>query len=151
MTMNPIAMAPLAIADASPLDQISAAVAAGFDAMGLRLSPRHPAFDLIGDRPLRLEALAMLRDTGMRLLEAGNIRLARDHDARDFTPLLEAGAELGAEHVLITGSDSAERPFAFDNFAALSDLCATFKLRPMIEFVSYRSIATLAQAHAIIA
>jgi sugar phosphate isomerase/epimerase len=149
--MNPIAMAPLAVADAGPLEQIRAAVAAGFDAMGLRIAPAHPEYDLIGNHALRREAAALLRDTGMRLLETGNVRLDPHHDIRDFLPLLEVGRELGAEHVLVTGTDSGERPFAFKNFGALCELCATLDLKPMIEFVSYRSIASLDQAQAIIA
>jgi sugar phosphate isomerase/epimerase len=52
--------------------------------------------------------------------------------------------------VLVTGTDSAERLHAYPNFAALAGLCKVAGLRPMIEFVSYRSIATLAQAVAII-
>lgn len=149
--MNPIALAPLASADASPLEQVRAAAAAGFDAMGLRLAPTQPQFDLIGSRVLRREVAAAIHDTGIRLLETGNIRLAPDHDVSQYEALLAAGRELGAEHVLVTGTDAAGRPRVFDNFGRLCELCERYRLRPMIEFVSYRSIASLDQAHAIIA
>ena len=148
--MNPISLAPLASADASPLEQVTAAATAGFDAMGLPLAPAQPQYDLIANCAMRHEVRSALRDTGIRLLETGNIRLGVHDDPRKFVPLLDVGRELGAEYVLITGTDAVERPFAFDNFAQLCMLATSAGLRPMIEFVSYRSIASLDQARAII-
>lgn len=148
--MNPISLAPLASADASPIEQVRAAATAGFDAMGLRLAPAQPQYDLIANKAMRAEVRAVLRDTGIRLLETGNIRLGIHDDPRKFAPLLEAGRDLGAEHVLVTGTDAAERPLALDNFALLCEFARSAGLRPMIEFVSYRSIASLDQARAII-
>lgn len=148
--MNVISLAPLASADIDPVEQVKAAAGAGFDAMGLRLTPARPEHDLVADVPQRREVIAALRDTGIRLLETGNIRLHPGDDVRKFLPVLEVGHELGAEHLLVTGTDAPERLDAFPNFAALCELAQGAGMRPMIEFVSYRSIASLEQAKSII-
>ena len=56
-----------------------------------------------------------------------------------------AGAELGAEFVLVTGND-ADEVRACENYAALCDLAATFALRPMLEFITWRPLRNIGQA-----
>lgn len=69
-TMNILSLAPLTVLPASPLEQIDAAHAAGFDAVGLRLQPVMPTdIEVMGNAALLRDIERRLDATGMKVLD----------------------------------------------------------------------------------
>ncbi|WP_448955405.1 sugar phosphate isomerase/epimerase family protein [Labrys neptuniae] len=141
-----LSLANLVVPETDPLQQIDAAAHAGFDAVGLCLNPAdRPGARLVSDRALRRETKDLLRQRGLTLLDIEIFPLWPDTEVRSLLPALEAGADLGATFVLVTGNDDDEER-ACANFAGLCELCLPLGLRPMLEIISYRPLRDLAQA-----
>jgi sugar phosphate isomerase/epimerase len=148
--MNVISLAALTIIDAGPVEQIRAAAAAGFDAVGLRIVPAEATdVPVVGDAPLLREIKRLLADTGLSVLDMEVIRLVPDTQVAALLPALEIGAELGAGYVLVIGNDP-DQGRTRENFASLCEAAAGFGLRVMLEFVPYRCVRTIEQAHQLI-
>ena len=81
----------------------------------------------------------------MRVLDIELFRLLPELEVASLSPVLEACADLGAEFLLVTGNDTDEQR-ACDNYAALCDLAAPLRLRPMLEFIPYRPLRDIHQA-----
>lgn len=150
--MNALGLAHLTALELSPPELARAAASAGFDAIGLRV---HPAMAGGVAYPIRTgswaqrELRTILASEGIRLNEIEFIQLTPGLDIAAFAPLLEAGAELGASAVTVSGDD-ADRLRLTASFAALCDLAGEFGLRVDLEFMRWRVIGTLAQAAAIV-
>ena len=86
-----------------PPQLVEVAARAGYRHVGLRLNrvtPNEPLYALADDKALMRETKARLADTGVTVLDIELARMGPDSDARSYLPILEAGAELGAAHVL---------------------------------------------------
>jgi len=141
-----LSLANLTVPDADPLRQIEAAATAGFDAVGLCLNPSdRPGASLVRDAAERRRARQRLTELDMRVLDIEIFPLEPGTEVKALTPALAAGAELGAEFVLVTGNDEDEARVC-DNYAALCDLAAPFRLRPMLEFITWRPLRDIHQA-----
>jgi hypothetical protein len=96
-------LAPLTAIQLTPPELVEAASRAGYDAVGLRLSPfrageaQHP---MLGETPMLRETEARLRDTGLQVLDIEVLLLTPERNVRDFLPVLETGQRLGARHAL---------------------------------------------------
>ncbi|WP_291677429.1 TIM barrel protein [Bosea sp. (in: a-proteobacteria)] len=138
--------------DLSPPELAKAAGRVGFAAIGLRA---HPAMAGGVAYPLRTGSRAqrqlrtILASEGVRLNEIEFIQLTPGLDVASFAPMLEAGAELGAAAVTVSGDD-ADRARLTASFGALCDLAGRFGLRVDLEFMRWRVVGTLAQAEAIV-
>jgi len=145
---TPLSLSYYTVPELAPPEMVAAAAAAGFDYVGVRLLNGQPGRDLaplMADAGLRRETLAVLRDTGIRALDASGARLIPSTDMTAFAPFLAAAAELGARHVLATGDDpDASRLTA--RFGELCDAAARFGLTVDIEFVPWMTIRDLATA-----
>jgi sugar phosphate isomerase/epimerase len=140
-----------------PPDLVTIAAAAGFSAVGLRVSPatdgerRWPVSP--GSRMLA-ETVRRCADTGISVLDVEAIRLdgrvSGGAGADGYRPVLEAGAALGARYVNAICDDHELGRLA-DEFARLVEAAAPYRIRPVIEFMAYRSVRTLASAVAIAA
>jgi sugar phosphate isomerase/epimerase len=145
-----LALAQLTVLGASPLDTIDAAADAGFDAVTLRIADGTDAANpLLDDPVLRARAAARLRERGVSLLDVEVIRLRPDGPAAPVPALLDAAAQLGARHVLVVGQDP-DLDRTADAFAALSVQAAEHGVRAVLEFMVFNSVATLADAWAIV-
>jgi len=134
------------VTDADPLQQIEAAAAAGFDAVGLCINPPDRlGASLVRDPAQRRSVKARLADLGMRVLDIELFPLLPDFDIASLSPVLEACADLGAEFLLVTGNDTDEQR-ACDNYGQLCGFAASLGLRPMLEFISYRPLRDIHQA-----
>jgi sugar phosphate isomerase/epimerase len=132
----------------SPPQLINAASDAGYDYVGLRLNrttPEEALYDLIDDRGLMRETKARLADTGVKVWDIEVARMDAPRDHEHYRPFLEAGAELGARHV-ITQLPDDDRERAIDRFARLCDIANPLGLQCDIEFVSWTQIASLSDA-----
>ncbi len=134
-----------------PVALVRAAARAGLGAVGLRLMPASVggvSYPL--DAAARAELKRALRDEDVTVREVEFIAITPDIVPTDVLPLFEAGAELGAACVTVSGDDfDPERLIA--NFAALCDLAAPFGLRLDLEFMRWRDIATPEQAAEVVA
>lgn len=150
--MSMLGLAHLTALELSPPELAREAASAGFDAIGLRV---HPAMAGGIAYPIRTgswaqrELRTILASQGVRLNEIEFIQLTPGLDIASFAPLLEAGAELGASAVTVSGDDPDHLRLTA-SFAALCDLAGTFGLRVDLEFMRWRVVGTLAQAEAVV-
>jgi sugar phosphate isomerase/epimerase len=141
----------LTLLGVSPPDLVTLAAQAGFDAVGLRISP---ATD--GERPwpmapgsaMLAETALRCADTGITVLDAEAVRLGPVRS--DFTSVLDAAARLGARYLNAICEDT-DLDRLSDRFAGLVADARPYGIRPVIEFMAYRSVRTLAAATAVVA
>jgi sugar phosphate isomerase/epimerase len=138
----------LSMLDATPRDLVSLAASAGFWAVGLRLNPAAAGavhYPLRCGAPELIDLRQQLRDTGVRVYDVEFIPLTPDVDIREFLPMLEAAAELGAERLNVSGDDPDTSRLS-GTLAALAEAANEFGLSIDLEFMRWRNTATLAQA-----
>ena len=107
--------------------------------MGLRLTrvtPQEPHYPLATDPALMRTTKVRLAATGIEVLDIELARISPDEDPRDFERFLEAGAELGARHV-ITQLPDPDRARKIDRFAQLCEMARPLGLtdRPRVPVV----------------
>jgi sugar phosphate isomerase/epimerase len=132
-----LSLSALTVLELSPPQMVQCAAEAGYDYVGLRLLPatdhevRH---EIVGSTGVQLkrETLAVLKDTGMRVLDVEILRLKPDTDVNSYKPMLETAAELGARYVLVAGNDPDEAR-TVDRLGQLCDLAAPLGLSPSLE------------------
>lgn len=127
---------------------VEVAARAGYRYVGLRLNrvtPTEPLYALAEDCALMNETKARLADTGVAVLDIELARMGPDNDARSYLPILEAGAELGAAHVLAQLPDP-DRARAAARFASLCELARPLGLGVDLEFISWTETPDLAAA-----
>lgn len=147
--MRPLAVAHLTAIELSPPELVQAAAAAGFDAVTLRLLPSGQWDPAVTDRRLLANTRSRLEHHGCGVLDVEVVRLRPAPNLDALAPALEAAATLGARHLLVVGEDGENQQLA----EALHELClraAPLGLRPVLEFIPFTRVATLAQAVAIV-
>ncbi len=101
------------------------------------------------DRGLLANTRSRLEHHGCGVLDVEVVRLRPAPNLDALAPALEAAATLGARHLLVVGEDGENQQLA----EALHELClraAPLGLRPVLEFIPFTRVATLAQAVAIV-
>ena len=132
----------------TPPQLVQAAADAGYDYVGLRLNrttPEEALYDLINDAALMRETKAALAGTGVKVWDIEVARMDPQRDHNHYQDFLEAGAELGAKHV-ITQLPDDDRERGIDRFSRLCDLAQPLGLSIDLEFVSWTQIASLRDA-----
>jgi sugar phosphate isomerase/epimerase len=144
-----LALAPTTLPDSEPFEYVLAALAARYDAIGLRLnrSPGLPFHPIVGNAPLIRELKAMLK---LPVLDIYSFYLRPETDLEAYLPALALGAELGARYAVVMGDDP-EWQRQRDNFGRICDAAAGFGLTCVVEFAVIRPLATLAQSVRLIA
>jgi sugar phosphate isomerase/epimerase len=100
--------------------------------------------EIVGDTALKRETLAVLKGTGMRVLDVEIIRLKADTDVASYQPMLETAAELGARYVLVAGNDPDEAR-TVDSLGKLCDLAAPLGLTPSLEPMPWTDVKNITQ------
>lgn len=103
-----LSVAHLTAIDTPPPALIEAAAQAGFDAVGLRLlrvTEDSPGYPLMTDKPAMRATLAALKNTGIAVADIEFIKITPEIDVDALMPMLDAGAELGARHVITAPYD----------------------------------------------
>ena len=134
-----------------PPDLVTVAAQAGFDAVGLRIFPatdEERPWPMAPGSPMLAETVLRCADTGITVLDAEAVRLGPA--PADFAPFLDAAAQLGARYVNAICDDTDPGRLA-DEFARLAEQARPYEIRPVIEFMAYRSVRTLAGATAVAA
>ena len=148
MTALPlISLAALTILDAGPAGQIRAAAAAGFTCVGLRLNPLLATDPQVAGTPMADEVHALMRETGLQLLEVGVFPIKPDLQVESLRPVLALSAELGARFIVcpVEDGDATRR---LHTYRALCDLCASYGLAALVEFNPYSACRSLGEARA---
>ncbi len=132
----------------SPPQLIEAAAEAGYRYVGLRMTrvtPQEPHYPLATDPALMRTTKSRLAATGVEVLDVELARIGPDGNPRDYLRFLEAGAELGARHVItqLPDPDFARKT---DRFAELCDLARPLGLTVDLEFPSWTETPNLAEA-----
>ncbi|GIE94215.1 TIM barrel protein [Paractinoplanes rishiriensis] len=132
----------------SPPELVDAAAEAGYRYVGVRLTrvtAQEPHYPLATDPALMRATKVRLAATGVEVLDIELARIGPDEDPRDFQRFLEAGAELGARHV-ITQLPDADRVRKVDRFAQLCEMARPLGLTVDLEFPSWTETPDLTEA-----
>ena len=132
----------------SPPELVEAAADAGYRYVGLRLTrvtPQEPHYPLATDPALMRTTKVRLAATGVDVLDIELARIGPHEDPRDFQRFLEAGAELGARHV-ITQLPDPDRARKVDRFVQLCEMARPLGLTIDLEFPSWTETPDLAEA-----
>lgn len=149
-------LCPFTVSPCAPLEQIDAAAAAGFDAIGLRLVPTIPSdVDVMADRGVQAAILERLAATGIKVLDIEVIRLTPETDVKALVPMLEYAGKVGAQFVTVTGVNrdgpcdrnrAVEEELIVPKLVEICQATAQFGIKPAIEFQAYRTIPSLEAA-----
>lgn len=147
-----VSLAHLGFLDVSPPDLVATAAEAGFDAVGLRISPADRTdrpFPLHGDAALLRRTRQRMEITGVSVLDVEVVRLDGAIDAEALDPVIDTAAELGASYLVVNSSDPEPTRLA-EQFERLCVAAEAAGLLPALEFVPYSAVRTLADAVAIV-
>ncbi|WP_158926304.1 sugar phosphate isomerase/epimerase [Acidisphaera sp. S103] len=147
-----LSLAHLTVLDAHPLELIDAALAGGFDALGLRIvapMPTDTIVPVIGDEPLIRSIEERLDATGRRIFDIEAVWLMPHTDVAALEPALALGSRLGAKHLLVVGNDPDDGRLAA-NFSQLCDLAGGYGIGVALEPIPYVQLATPSQGLALL-
>jgi sugar phosphate isomerase/epimerase len=142
----------LTLLDVAPPEFVSVAAAAGFDTVGLRVSPvtsGEQAWPLSPGSPMLAETVTRCADTGVSVHAVEAIALGPRSEVHVHEPVIETAAVLGARYLNVICDDPDTGRFT-ELFAALVLLGRAGGVRPVIEFTAYRPIRRLADAIAVV-
>lgn len=141
-------LAHLSVLSLTPPEMVDVAARTGYRYVGLRLNRitrTEVLYPLITDRALMKETKAHLADTGVRVWDIECARMGPDTEPESYLSFLEAGAELGALHV-VTQLPDPDFDRATDRFGRLCDLAKPLGLGIDLEFVSWTATPDLTRA-----
>jgi sugar phosphate isomerase/epimerase len=150
--MTPISLAHLTVLDQPPPQMIRLASDLGYDRVGLRLirvTDTTPGYPLHDDPAALRAARAELDATGITVNDIEFVRLTPDFRPETLLSFLDAGATLGARHVICAPYDPDLSRLS-DNLAALHTLARPFGLACALEFFPWTNVPNLADARAVV-
>jgi sugar phosphate isomerase/epimerase len=130
-----------------PLEFIEVCARAGFEGLGLRMHPSPaystiPYFPMLGDAVQIRQVKSALAQHRFVLLEAQSFYMTPETDVQQMVPHLELSAELGHAYTLVQGDDP-DWDRMCDNFGQFCAACRSVGMRPSVEFMPARTLATL--------
>jgi len=144
-------LAYLTVPGHTPAELTYIAARTGYDCVSYRLVnmgvPGEPDIDPTSRQAVR-EAKAALAETGLTLLDIELARILVDKDPKDYLRAMEAGAEMGARHLISsawTGRYS-DRDFVVERYAEICDLAKPFGLTVDLEFPTFSRLSSLREA-----
>jgi sugar phosphate isomerase/epimerase len=142
----------LTLGNASPLQVIDAAAAAGFGHVSLRLASRvkEQAPGLAADPQAVREVQAALQANGVSLLHMGGIWLDGMQPVAAFEPAIAIGARLGARMCVGIFTPERQPVHIREELADLCRLAARHGMRVAVEFAAYLGVRTIAEALALV-
>jgi sugar phosphate isomerase/epimerase len=143
-----VSVAHLTALETAPPDLIHMAADAGFNGVGLRLigiSAEAIAWPLMQDKAMLRETIRACRTTGLTVPDVEFIRLTPDLNVGTLEPFIDAGAELGAKHIIVAPYDSNRDRLA-ETLAELNALAQRYGLNCALEFFPWANIPNLASA-----
>lgn len=129
--------------EASPVELVEAAAAAGFDFGGMWME----AAEWTSETTRTVQRA--LRDTGLRLLDIEVLWIQPGPPDPDHLRIVEVGAELGARNVLCVSSDP-DRAATIDKLAIVTERAATLDICVNLEFGPFTEVRTLHDAASVL-
>lgn len=148
MKIPKLALAQLMALELSPPEMVRLAADAGCQAAGIRMIPVVPggaAYPLMDDPAMLRETQRAVAETGVSISDLEIAMLQPHTEIASFLSFLEAGAKVGAKHVLVAGYDPDEARL-ISTFAAFCDAAASFGLTGDLEFMPWSNVPDLASA-----
>ena len=127
----------------SPPELVGVAARAGYQKVGLRLSPSSSAgvaYPLMHDPRALEETLARMRNTGVGVFDLEIVHIDADFSPAKYTAFFEVGAKLGAKAMLVAGDDADEARLTA-SFARLCEAAGPFGLSADLEFMPWLKVA----------
>jgi sugar phosphate isomerase/epimerase len=150
--MTDFSLAHLTVLSLAPPEMIDVAARCGYASVGLRLiavTAESPGYPLMHDAAMMRETKAQLDATGLRVLDVEFVKLTPGIDVAALEPVVAAGAELGAQHIICAPYDPDLVRLA-DSLGKLADLAARYDMSAVMEFFSWTDISNLRQARAVV-
>ncbi|MBR0828415.1 TIM barrel protein [Bradyrhizobium manausense] len=150
--MANFSLAALTVLELAPPEMIEVAARCGYEMVGLRLLPATPdgiAYRLMDDEPLFRETLRRMQATGVTVADLEVVAFRPDTDIGSFTPFFEAGARLGAKHILVAAYDPDLARFS-DRYRQFCEAAAKYGLTSDLEFMPWTSVPDLKTAMRIV-
>lgn len=141
-------LAYLTVPGVTPAEQAYLAAEAGYDHVSFRLAhlgvAGEPDIEPTSAQVIR-DAKQALSETGLTCFDIELVRILRDVKAETFLPAFEAGAELGATHVICSAWTDVrnDRSFIVDRFSQICELAAPFGLTVNLEFPAFSRLTRL--------
>jgi sugar phosphate isomerase/epimerase len=151
--MPTFSLAALTVLELAPPELVEVAAACGYDHVGIRLLPATAgglAYPLMDDEAGLKETLARLDATGITVADLEVVAFRPETELAAFTAFFEAGARLGAKHILVAGYDPDLGRFT-DRFAGFCEAAAPYGLTADLEFMPWTSVPKLRIADSIVA
>jgi sugar phosphate isomerase/epimerase len=136
----------------APPQMIRMASRLGYDRVGLRLirvTDTSPGYALHEDPVLLRQSRDALDNTGVTVNDIEFVRLTPDFNPLSLHPFLDAGATLGARHVICAPYDPDLGRLAA-NLAAFQDQAQPFGMSCVLEFFPWTVVPDLAAANAVV-
>ncbi|MGK6314276.1 sugar phosphate isomerase/epimerase family protein [Neorhizobium sp. DT-125] len=143
-----LSLAYLTVQGCPPVELVTCAAAAGYDAASLRLIAPHGlslAHPIVGNKPLIREIQKTAADLGISFLDGEVFTLLPETDVGNWLPIIETAAEFGMPLMQITCEDP-ELSRAADNLGRIADAASEHGIKMAIEFMRWRSTATIEDA-----
>ena len=142
---TPLSLAHLSELEVPPPALAAMAARAGFASIGVRALPAVPGGTChpLEDRAARAALRSALAGSGTSLLCIELVPIGRDLAPARLRDALEAGAELGASRLVVTGDDP-DRDVVAAGMAALCDIAAPLGMAVDLEFMPFRAVDDLA-------
>ncbi|KQU07890.1 hypothetical protein ASG56_06410 [Rhodococcus sp. Leaf7] len=146
-----MSLSSLSAIEVPPPQFVEFAAAGGFTAVGVRVAQTRQdrGFQLPAGSALLRDTKSALADSGMRVLDVEVVKLHPGSSRGDWSAVLEAGAELGADHLLVTVLDD-DRVRAESNFSELAELSGEYGLRTCLEPMIFSSVRDVTAAAAFV-
>lgn len=142
------ALSYLTVPGVTPPEQTYLAARAGYDMVSYRLFhlgvAGEPDINPVAPQIIR-ETKEALAATGLECFDIELMRILRSIQPRDFVPAFEAGAELGAKHVICSAWTDVrnDRTFIVERFQEICDLAWPFGLTVNLEFPAFSRLSSL--------
>lgn len=152
MQCNPISLAHLTVLDLAPPEMIRVAARCGFQSVGLRLiavTDTTPGYPLMDDEFMMAETKSALKAEGMTVNDIEFLKIIPETVVAELEPLVAAGAELGAKH-LITAPYDPELGRLSETLAKLSEMMEKFNMSPVLEFFPWTNVPDLHTALSVV-
>jgi len=150
--MANFSLAALTALELAPPELIEVAARCGYEHVGLRLLPATPngvAYRLMDDSALMSATIKQLRATGLTVADLEIVALRPETEIATFMPFFEAGARLGAKHILVAGYDPDLDRFS-ERFTRFCEAATEFGLTSDLEFMPWTSVPDLTTAARIV-
>lgn len=141
--MNRIALASGVVPECGPVATIRAAVAGGFDAVGLWIEPT------TWTASTTRETRAALADSGLELLDVEVVWFKPDSDMALHKRSIDIGVALGARNILCVSSDPDMSATAA-RLAMLCDHAQGADIRVALEFGVFTAVKTISMAQTLL-